>query len=498
MRTLDAWPQVDPLTARASSTPDRTAVIESETGERWTYEALFDEADWLAGRIETACEGRPDRLGIAMETGIDFVRATHAAWRLGTAIVPLDTREPTEQLEFLAEKAAVDAIVATDRTAEPIADIDGCPRFSVDETDTSGVETLPSHDGGTAPRARYPSDTHLIMFTSGTTGEPAGVKLTLTNLFASAIASAFRLGLTREDRWLVSVPMVHMGGLAPLIRSTLYGTSVVLQREFEPAETAAAIEDFDVTGVSFVPTMLSRLLEAGWSPPESLRFVLLGGAAAPRDLIERSEKAGVPAYPTYGMTETASQVATATPTQAFENPGTVGQPLMFTKVAIIDDGASSPPGETGEIVIDGPTVTPGYLDDDATRRVFDERGLHTGDLGYRDSDGRLYVVGRIDDRIVTGGENVDPNEVQSVIESHPGVAESTVVGIPDEEWGERVGALVVPENGTEPAPDEIESICRDELASFKVPKSIAVSKTIPRTVSGTVDRETVIERIRHG
>ncbi|ERJ04718.1 Long-chain fatty-acid-CoA ligase protein [Halorhabdus tiamatea SARL4B] len=496
MRTLDAWPQVDPLTARASSTPDRTAVIESETGRTWTYEELFDDADWLAGRIAAVCEGRPDRLGIAMETGIDFVRATHAAWRLGTAIVPLDTREPAETLEFLAEKAAVDAVVATDRTAGAIADIEGPPLFTVDETDVAGVESLPAYDGGTTPRARYPSDTHLIMFTSGTTGEPRGVKLTLTNLFASAIASAFRLGLTREDRWLVSVPMVHMGGLAPLIRSTLYGTSVVLQREFEPAETATTMIDFDVTGVSFVPTMLSRLLDTEWSPPESLRFVLLGGAAAPRDLIERSEDAGVPAFPTYGMTETASQVATATPTQAFGNPGTVGQPLMFTKVAIIDDEASAAPGETGEIVIDGPTVTPGYLDDAETRKVFDERGLHTGDLGYRDADGRLYVVGRIDDQIVTGGENVDPGEVESVIESHPAVAESVVVGISDEEWGERVGALVVPENGSDPDVDGIETACRDELAAFKVPKSIAVAESIPRTVSGTVDRDGVIERIR--
>jgi len=498
MRTLDAWPQVDPLTARASSTPDRTAVIASETGRTWTYEELFDDADSLAGRIAAVCDGRPDRLGIAMETGIDFVRATHAAWRLGTAIVPLDTREPGDRLDFLAEKAAVDAVVTTDRTAAAVTDVEGRPIFSVDETAVDGVASLPVHDGGTTPRARYPSDTHLIMFTSGTTGEPTGVKLTLTNLFASAIASAFRLGLTRADRWLVSVPMVHMGGLAPLIRSTLYGTGVVLQREFEPAETAAAMTDFDVTGVSFVPTMLSRLLEAGWSAPESLRFVLLGGAAAPRDLIERSEAAGVPAFPTYGMTETASQVATATPTQAFENPGTVGQPLMFTKVAIIDDGESAPPGETGEIVIDGPTVTPGYLDDAETRDVFDQRGLHTGDLGYRDADGRLYVVGRIDDQIVTGGENVDPDEVESVIESLSSVAESAVVGISDEEWGERVGALVVPENGTEPQPDEIEAVCGEELASFKVPKSITFGETIPRTVSGTVDREAVIERICRG
>ena len=498
MRTLDAWPQIDPLTARVSATPDRLAVIEAETGATRTYEELFDEADQLADCLRRACDGRPDRLGIAMETGIDFVRATHAVWRLGATVVPLDTREPIDHLQSLTAQAQLDAIVCTDTTADSVADIEATPSFAIDGSTVPGVTSVPGDCTGTDPRARYPSDTHLIMFTSGTTGDPQAVRLTLSNLFASAIASAFRLGVDPADRWLVSIPMAHMGGFAPLVRSTLYGTAMVLQSSFAPAETAAVIETEDVTGVSFVPTMLSRLLEDGWEPPASLRFVLLGGASASRGLIDRCEREGVPVYPTYGMTETASQVATATPSQAFDNPGTVGQPLMFTQVAVIDDGDSVAPGETGEIVIDGPTVTPGYLDDEETAAVFDEHGLHTGDLGYRDAEGRLYVVGRLDDLIVSGGENIDPEEVSTAIESRPDVAEAAVVGIPDDEWGERVGALVVPTGDSDLQPADVEQTCRDELAPYKVPKSITIDETIPRTVSGTVDRTAVVERIRHG
>ena len=169
---------------------------------------------------------------------------------------------------------------------------------------------------------------------------------------------------------------------------------------------------------------------------------------------------------------------------------------MFTHVAIISEGQSAGPGETGEIVIDGPTVTPGYLDDQMTQEVIDERGLHTGDLGYRDEDGKLYVVGRIDNQIVTGGENVDPGKVSDIIESHPNFSEAVVIGIEDDQWGERVGTLVVPQTEADITPDTIKSICREKLAPYQVPKSIVISESIPRTISGTIDREAVIERMQ--
>jgi O-succinylbenzoic acid--CoA ligase len=293
--------------------------------------------------------------------------------------------------------------------------------------------------------------------------------------------------------------MYHMGGLAPVVRSTLYGSAVVLQRSFDAAATQRVVRERRVTGLSLVPTMLTRLLDAGWTPPDHLRFVLLGGAPTPAVLVDRCERHGVPVHPTYGATETASQVATATPARAFDHEGTVGQPLLFTDVTVVDDdGEPCDPGESGELVVDGPTVTPGYLDDDQTAAAFGEHGLHTGDVGYRDVDGRLWVLGRLDDTVVTGGENVHPGEVADVVQDHPAVADVAVVGLPDEEWGERVAALVVPDAAVaaDLDVDLLESRCRDRLAPFKVPKTWGVAGELPRTASGTVDREAVRERLQ--
>jgi len=310
---------------------------------------------------------------------------------------------------------------------------------------------------------------------------------------ASATASAFRLGVLPDDRWLVCLPTYHMGGLAPLVRTVLYGTAAVVQREFGPDETARVVADHDVTGVSLVPTMCRRLVDAGWDPDDALRFVLLGGGAADPDFVERCLDRGIPVCPTYGMTETASQIATARPETAVSHPDSVGEPLVTTTVTVLADGAPVAPGERGELVVSGPTVTPGYLDDAATEAAVSEHGFHTGDLGYRDEDGRLWVVGRADDRIVTGGENVAAETVAAAIRDCPGVADAAVVGLPDEEWGQRVAALVV--GATDAA--AVRDHCRDELAPYEVPKTVRVVESLPRTPSGTVDREAVRRRLEN-
>jgi O-succinylbenzoic acid--CoA ligase len=196
------------------------------------------------------------------------------------------------------------------------------------------------------------------------------------------------------------------------------------------------------------------------------------------------------------MTETASQVATAPPDEAFDHVGTVGRPLFWTDVTVVgEDGERLPPGETGEFVVGGPTVSPGYYGDpEATAEAFGEFGLHTGDVGYVDRGGRLYVLNRVDDRIITGGENVDPGEVADVLRSHPGVRDVAVVGLPDAEWGERVSALVVPETDELDRTD-LEAFARERLAGFKIPRAVAFADELPRTVSGTVERDAVRERL---
>ncbi|MCU4971283.1 acyl--CoA ligase [Halobacteria archaeon AArc-m2/3/4] len=529
-RTPPDWPTVDLVAHRVRTTPDRTAVVDADTEETWTYRELDRRVDALAAGLlsETDLErGSDARVGVLLHTSPAFATLCFAAMRIGLSLVPLNVRETPTELESKVERtdpallvcepstAGLAAeLVAETETDLPIRSLESAGDGRVEEHDErqrgSKKEDVVHHVeplvDPTATTREAPdsvtldrSTTQFVLFTSGTSGEPKGVRLTVGNLVASATASAFRLGVSPADRWLCCLPMYHMGGLAPVIRSALYGTAVVVQREFDPEATARVVGEYDITGVSLVPTMLERLLEADWSPPESLRFVLLGGAPATEDLLERCDRAGVPAYPTYGMTETASQIATATPDVRTTAPGTVGQPLAFADVSIVDnDGARLESGHRGELVVDGPMVTPGYLEDARTEAAFGLHGLHTGDVGYRDENGFLWVVGRLDDRIVSGGENVDPSEVAAVLESQSGVRRAAVVGLPDEEWGERVAALLVPEDPS--APPTVERLldhCTDDLAGFKRPKTVTVveDETLPRTPSGTVDREAVRELI---
>ncbi|WP_436347967.1 class I adenylate-forming enzyme family protein [Natronorubrum sp. FCH18a] len=501
------WPTRDLLSHRASTTPDATAVIDADEGESWTFGEFDRRVDAVTERLENVGYGPDERLGVLLNTRVAFVELYLAAMRRGVTVVPLNVRETTVELESKARRTDLDAIICESETEGLALEVADCPIASVDDPERDDVSSLssfqPAAGANTAPVPLERDRTHLLMFTSGTSGTPKGVRLTLGNLVASANASAFRLGVTPDDRWLCCLPMYHMGGLAPVVRSMLYGTPVVIQREFDPAATAGVIDDHDITGVSLVPTMCKRLLDAGWNPPETLRFVLLGGAPASNELLERCRAADVPVYPTYGMTETASQIATATPQETATHEGTVGRPLVCTDVTVVDEsGERVPSGEAGELVVSGPTVTPGYLTDEHTAAAFGEQGLHTGDIGYKDVSGRLWVLNRRSDRIVTGGENVDPGAVIEALRSSPRVEDAAVVGLEDPEWGERVAALVVPaDDGGESADSrtiDLESLlehCTERLAGFKRPKTIAVADSLPRTASGTVDRDAVRARL---
>jgi len=466
---------------------------------------IHEDADLAALGI-----GAGDQVGVLMDTRLAFVRLVHAAWRLGAVLLPLNARLTAHELADQVERGDASVLVhgadLADIAGEAAGDVPTVAVDAVAATDgvsgagaVSGSDTDADTDTGTAPTPE-PSfdDPALVLYTSGTTGQPKAVALTFGNLVASAAASAFRLGVLPGDRWHLCLPMYHMGGLAPVVRSTLYGTAVVLQPTgdgFDPEATLEAMHDHAPTGVSLVPTMLRRLLDAG-SLPDSLRFVLLGGAPARDDLLRACERREVPVCPTYGMTETASQIATARPREAFDRLGTVGSPLYGTTVTVVDDGGDPvPPGDPGELVVSGPTVTPGYYGDpDATRSAFGEYGLHTGDVGYRE-DGRLWVLNRREDRIVTGGENVDPGEVVAALRTHPDIEDAAVVGLADEEFGERVAALVVP-GEDRPTTASLEGHCRERLAGYKLPRTVAFADDLPRTASDTVDRTALRERLR--
>ncbi|MGB9965879.1 o-succinylbenzoate--CoA ligase [Halobacterium hubeiense] len=482
----------DIVALQTRSNPDATALVDAATDASWTFRELDDEIEETAGRLAACGVQRGDRVAVLMANRPAFVRLVFACSRLGAVLVPLNARLAPPELEAQVERVGPALVVCEDDTAAVARDLP-VPAVSVDATE--GVEQFGARTPESFERAELSwTDTRAVMFTSGTTGDPKAVRLTYGNFAASAVASAFRLGVLPGDSWLCPLSLYHMGGLSVVLRSALYGTTAVLARGFDAESVRTALADYDCTGVSLVPTMLSRLLDAG-GVPDSLRFALVGGAPTPPELVERALDAGVPVCPTFGMTETTSQVATLHASEARERPNSAGRPLLGTDVTVVgEDGEVLPAGETGELVVSGPTVTPGYLSEDANTAKFCEHGLRTGDVGYMDSAGYLYVGGRQTDQIVTGGENVHPEEVADVLRAHPGVADAAVVGLADEEWGERVAALVVP-NGEGPSRDALRAFCDERLAGYKRPRTIAFADELPRTASGTVDREAVRTRL---
>jgi len=487
----------DWLTHRAAATPDDLALIDTNSDTRWSYSGLDAAVDETAGRLAALGIEPGDHVGMLMSTQLLSVCLLHAAQRLGLRLVPLNDRLTPSELAGQIDHSDLSMLVCGADTEQlAVESSEATPVASVNEPQWEEVQSFRAVE----PEAVEPvdwafDDPQLMVFTSGSTGEPKAVVLTMGNLLASAAASAFRLGVEPDDRWLMTLALYHVGGIAPILRSTLYGTAVVLRSGFDPGEVADDIERYDVTVVSLVPTMLSEMLERRGTLSDSLRAVLLGGAPAPDSLIERCRNYSIPVFPTYGMTETASQIATARPQQAFKRSGTVGRPLMWTDLSIVDDGEPVGPEERGEIVVAGPMVTAGYYGDvDANVDAFCEHGLRTGDIGYTTDNGYLYVLNRIDDRIITGGENVDPGEVVEVLRSHPDVDETAVVGVDDKTWGERVSALVVPKTETLSA-TAIESFCRERLAGYKLPRQIAFTDSLPRTASGTIKRPAVRDQL---
>jgi O-succinylbenzoic acid--CoA ligase len=498
----------DPLALRARATPDRTVLVDAPSDERWTAADLDAEVGSLAARLAGDGVGAGERVALLAETSPDFVRTVFAAWRVGAVLVPLNARLEPPELRAQLAAAGADRLLCTAETApDARAAVEGRENGASPADGGPPVRSLDATAGSSTPlRSVAPTafDAHewdfeavaALVFTSGTTGEPKAVRLTAGNFLASAAASAPRLGVLPEDRWLCPLSMYHMGGLSVVLRSVYYGSAAVIERTpgFDPRASVENLAAYGCTGVSLVPTMLSRMLDAG-DFPDSLRFVLTGGAPAGAELIARCERRGVPVCPTYGMTEAASQVATARPGTAFAHEGTVGQPLLGTEVTIVgEDGEALPADEPGEIVVRGPTVTPGYEDAEATAKAFGAHGFHTGDVGYWDEAGRLWVLNRRSDRIVTGGENVHPGEVAGVLREHPDIAAVAVLGLDDPEWGERVGALVVPAGNL--SPESVYAFCEGRLAGFKRPRTVAFVDALPRTASGTVDRGAARELLR--
>jgi O-succinylbenzoic acid--CoA ligase len=479
----------DWLSERARVTPDALALVTAEG--RWSYGELERDAARVAAGLAARGVAPGDNVAALLPNDATFVMAIHALARLGAVLVPLNARLTAEELAWQVQRVGAWSILCSEATAELAARAGGqARRIRVDELMTGDWPRLEP-----SPSFSLDQD-QAIVFTSGTTGKPKGAVITFANHFWSATASAYRLGVQPDDRWLSCLPLYHVGGLAVIFRSCLYGTAVVLHERFDLDRFNRSLDRDRITLTSLVPTMLHRLLDAredGW--PDSLRAILLGGAAASPALLARAFARGLPIAPTYGLTEAASQVATMRPAGARAKPGSAGRPLLFTRVRIADErGETLPPGQHGEILVSGPTVVRGYYGDPAATAAAIRKGeLHTGDVGYLDADGDLWVLQRRSDIIISGGENVYPAEVEAVLARFPGVTRACVVGVADAEWGQQVAALV--EVAAPGGLDEADLLahCRRHLAGYKCPRRIVFTEALPLTASGKIARVRVGE-----
>jgi o-succinylbenzoate---CoA ligase len=436
---LDNW-----LAQRAFTSPDRIAVLAD--GASLTYAELEEAAASAARRLAGLGVRQETPVRLSMPAGIDYAVLLHAVMKLGAIALPTDPRlTPAERGGAGADPSAVEV---------------------------SGPADAGSHEADLPLLGEIDLDAaYCRILTSGTAGTPRSIELTYGNHLWSAVGSAFNLGVDPSDRWLCCLPLFHVSGLSILLRSAIYGTSVVVHDGFDLDRVAESLERDGVTVVSLVSTMLTRLVDAG-AAIENPRAILVGGGPVSEEILVEAMGLGATVVQTYGLTEAASQVTTLSPAEAEDESkrGSAGRPLLTTHVRIMD----------GEILVQGPTVAPGMADVDGW--------LHTGDEGRIDEEGFLWVEGRRDDVIVTGGENVAPREVEEVLAKHPDVADAAVIGRPDPDWQNAVVALVVPSEGASPEADALRDWCRERLASFKVPKSFELADELPRTDSGKLLR----------
>jgi len=476
------------LCERARRDPEALALQAGD--ERLCWRELDERVEAVAARLVALGAAPGDRLAVVMESSCRLVELVHAAQRCRVALVLLNPRLAAREVEALLAHAEPTVVLHDRAYAATLARARGqAPQRLVEaqhELDAVTPSVSPPVE------AIDPATVQTIMYTSGTSGRPRGVMLSHGNHRASAEASRAHLGTSADDRWLCALPLHHVGGLSIVMRSVLDGVPLVLLERFDPAAVRAAVRRHRITLLSLVPTMLQRLIQpadANATPlPTSLRCVLVGGAALAPALHARALASGMPVMPTYGLTEAASQVATAALGDTTVAPGCVGRALPGTQVRI---GGADGYGR-GEVLVAGPTVMAGYFRDPAaTAGVLRDGWLHTGDIGRLDAEGRLQIFDRRTDVVITGGENVYPTEVEQVLLEHPAIAEAAVYGVADPEWGRRVQAALVLRAGIELDEVALEQWCRERLAAYKIPRTIVRVAALPRTASGKLRRHTL-------
>ncbi len=453
-----------------------------DTQVELTYAEAARRVDAVAEQFAAAGVGRGDVVAVMLPNRVELLLALLAAWRLGAAATPVNPVFTPNEAGYQIADSGAKLMIATGPDASY-----GVPVLAADDLATAPAGSLP------APDSR-PGDLALLIYTSGSTGRPKGVMLDHANLAAMGASLGKAMKLSPDDGCLLVLPLFHVNAiLVSCLAPMMAGAQVTILPRFAPDTFLAAISRYRATYFSAVPTIYARLAELPedqLGDTSSVRFAVCGAAPVSRELLRRSEaRFGFPIIEGYGLTE-GTCASTVNPLDWVRKPGTVGVALPGQQVAAMrPDGSFAAAGEPGEVVIRGANVMRGYLNrPEATAEAIVDGWLHTGDVGVLDADGYLTIVDRIKDMIIRGGENIYPQEIESVLARHDAVLEAAVIGAPHEVYGEVPVAYVVTYPDVTVTAGELLALCRGNLTKIKIPVAINIVPALPKNPVGKIDK----------
>ncbi len=489
--------------AAAQRCPDRPGLVD-ELGTL-TWREIDQRADAFAAALQNLAVS-PKVIGIMARNHRGFVEALIAATRIGADVLLLNTSFAGPALAEVVQRENVDAVIydeefttTVDRALADQPDATRIIAWTDGPSDGLTVEKMVAEHAGAQPQ-RGSTKSKVILLTSGTTGSPKGAKHSGGTDGGPGILKAIldRTPWHAEESVVVVAPMFHAWGFSQLIFAASMACTVVTRRKFDPEATLELIDRHRATGLCVVPVMFDRIMEL---PDEvrnkysgrSLRFAAASGSRMRPDVvIGFMDQFGDVIYNNYNATE-AGMIATATPQDLRAAPDTAGKPAGGTEIRILDqDFNEMPSREVGGIYVRNSTQFDGYTS--GKTKDFHEGFMSSGDVGYFDDAGRLFVVGRDDEMIVSGGENVYPIEVEKTLTAHPEIAEASVIGVDDEQFGQRLAAFVVLNDGASATPDLLKQHVRENLANYKVPRDITILDELPRSSTGKIVRRELQDR----
>jgi len=479
--------------------PDKIAFREYESGRTMTYSSINSLGNSLALWLqEKGGLGFGSRIAVISENCLEYVLLFAAAQKAGYTLVPLNYRLATRELDFMLDNSKPEMIIYEKKYHEKISQAESYQN-SRHKIEIDSILSIAKENSETNNKQKQfpeiPEDHPIfIIYTAGTTSFPKGALYTHKMLFWNSINTEMRLDITSSDRALNCAPPFHTGSWNVLQNPFIHhGAYTLLMKSFEPDKVLRALEDDEHTIFWGVPTMLKMMAESPVFHEVSLkkvRYFVVGGEAMPIPLIKIWHDKDIPIRQGYGLTEVGPNVMSLEHTHAFSKAGSIGMPNFYYKTRIVNEkGEDLGPDEQGEFLLKGPAVTPAYWEnEEATKNTIIDGWFHTGDIVKKDEEGFIYVVDRLKNMYISGGENVYPAEVEHFLRSHPEINDVAIIGIPDEKWGESGKAYIVKKPDSALKAEEVYDFCLGKLAKYKIPKEYEFIEELPKNHAGKIDR----------